>query len=191
MLLNQKKLKYLSALLLLSSIVSCSPVKQVLKDKKKFDKVAEEVIRRGYCVNDTTVITEYRDSIVYKDSTVSVFKPVPCRDFDTTIGRARIVIRNGELTYRAKDSIVYRTMTVTNTVRDKSYENILKKDLQGKDTTISAREATIKELRMANKQLEKDLSASKWRFWLLVIAIAVVILFNIYLKYGSWRYSRW
>lgn len=191
MLLNRTKLKYLSALLLLSSIVSCSPVKQVLKDKNKFDKVAEEVIRRGYCVNDTTVVTEYKDSVVYKDSIVKVFRPVPCKDFDTSIGRARIVIRNGELTFKAKDSIIYQTRTVTNTVRDKSYENILKKDIQGRDTIIAAREASIKELRMANKQLEKDLSNSKWRFWLLVIAISVVIIFSIYLKRGSWRYSRW
>lgn len=191
MLLNQMKLKYLSALLIVSSIVSCSPVKQVLKDKKKLDKVAEEVVRMGYCVNDTTVITEFKDSVVYKDSVVSVFKPVPCKDFDTTIGRARIVIKNGELSYKSKDSIIYQTKIITNTVRDKAYENILKKDVEGKDTTISAREATIKELRMVNKKLEKDLSASKWRFWLLVIAIAVVVLFNIYLKHGSWRFSRW
>jgi len=119
-------MKYLVLLILL---ISCNPVKKVLQDKTKFDIVANEVIRRGYCVNDTLVIEKIKDSIVYKDSIVTIIDSVPCKDFDTTIGRARIRVSSGVLTYSAKDSIVIRTHKVTNTIRDRSLENILKKDI--------------------------------------------------------------
>ena len=45
-------------ILLLILLVSCNPVKQVLKDKSKFDQVAAEVIRQGYCATDTLIIVK-------------------------------------------------------------------------------------------------------------------------------------
>lgn len=56
-------------LLLATLLLSCNPVKQVLKDKEKLDKVAEVVILSGYCVNDTIIKTK-SDTLVTYDTIV-------------------------------------------------------------------------------------------------------------------------
>jgi len=58
-------------LLLILVLFGCNPVKQVLKDTEKFNKVAAEVIRQGYCANDTLVIVK-SDTIVKIDSLIEV-----------------------------------------------------------------------------------------------------------------------
>lgn len=50
---------------------SCNPVKQVLKDRNKFEQVAKEVIKSGMCANDTTFITK-SDTLVEVDTLVQV-----------------------------------------------------------------------------------------------------------------------
>jgi len=60
-------------------LTGCNPVKQVLKDKKKLDIVAIEVIRQGYCVNDTVVETRI-DTLYEVDSSavnyIKVTEPI-------------------------------------------------------------------------------------------------------------------
>lgn len=70
-------LAFISIILLLILFGSCNPVKQVLGDNKKFEVVAAEVIKRGYCECDTlykfkTDTLEVHDTttIVYVDTTV-------------------------------------------------------------------------------------------------------------------------
>ena len=58
-------------LLLILVLFGCNPVKQVLNDKAKFDQVAAEVIRQGYCANDTLVIIK-SDTILKVDSLIEV-----------------------------------------------------------------------------------------------------------------------
>jgi hypothetical protein len=162
-------------LILFILLVSCNPIKKVLQDKSKFDIVAEEVIRRGYCVNDTLVIEKVRDSIIYKDSIISIIDSVPCKDFDTTIGNARIRVSSGILTYSAKDSIVYRTKKITNTVRDHSFENVLKGDISQKDSVINSLRIEIIDSEIKNKETRSDLLWWKVRFSLLCIAFGLVL----------------
>jgi len=58
-------------LLILLVFVSCNPVKQVLKDSVKFEAVADEMIKRGYCLNDT--IYKFRtDTLEVHDTTLVV-----------------------------------------------------------------------------------------------------------------------
>jgi hypothetical protein len=52
-------------LLLSLFLFACNPVKQVLKDKQKLDKVAEYVISEGYCANDTIIQTKSDTLITY------------------------------------------------------------------------------------------------------------------------------
>jgi hypothetical protein len=49
-------------------LIACNPVKQVLKDKEKLDKVAEVVVKSGYCANDTTIITKSDTTVQYDTS---------------------------------------------------------------------------------------------------------------------------
>lgn len=48
---------------------SCNPVKQILKDNSKFNEIKDEVIRRGFCANDTTIITA-SDTLIQYDTTI-------------------------------------------------------------------------------------------------------------------------
>lgn len=158
--------------LLLLFLIGCSPVKQVLKDPVKFEQVAQEVIRRGKCVTDTVKIESIKDSIVVKDSIIESIKEIPCADFDTTIGRSRIRVSSGVLTFSTKDSIVYRTKTITNSIRDRSLENILKADIAKRDSIISVKSFAVRELQTQAKDLKAELGWWKFRLFLL---IAVVI----------------
>ena len=58
-------------LLLFLLLVSCNPVKQVLRDTEKLAQVAEVVVRSGCCANDTTFITK-SDTLVEIDTLIDV-----------------------------------------------------------------------------------------------------------------------
>ena len=147
-----------------------------MQDPEKFEQVASEVIRRGYCVNDTTVITEVKDSIIYRDSIIEKVEKIPCKDFDTTIGRARISVRSGVLTYSAKDSIVYKNKITTNTVRDVAYERILLYDVRSlKDTLVTERAAMI-TLSAEYKAYKLDSRIDRAKLLLLIVAIGIFAL---------------
>lgn len=160
-------------LLIIFLLAACNPVKRVLKDQEKFDQVAEEVIRRGYCVNDTLVITETKDSIVYKDSIVERVEKVPCKDFDTTIGRARIKVSSGVLTYTYKDSIVYRTKKVKETVRDRSLEGILKADISKLQDSLKAYQLQSKECALELKAEKREARNDRVKYWLIIVMLVI------------------
>jgi len=162
--------KYLIIILLL---VACNPVKKVMKDPEKFDEVAQEVIRRGYCVNDTTVITEVKDTVIYRDSIIEKIQKIPCKDFDTTIGRARIKVSSGVLTYSAKDSVVYRTKTITNTVRDREYERILLSDIRLLKDTLSTERNDAKILASEFKSYKMDARIDMAKLWVIIITLVI------------------
>lgn len=164
-------MRYLILILLLAS---CSPVKRVLNNKDMFDQVAVEMVKRGVCVNDTTIITQTKDSIVYKDSIIEIISSVPCKDFDTTIGRARIRVSSGVLTYSSKDSIVYRTKTINKHIRDKKLEQILQKDIASKDSTILSYKNQVLDLRNANLDLAREHRKQVLRFWILLFVSTAV-----------------
>lgn len=163
-------------------LIGCDPVKRVLRDETKFDEVAEEMTRRGYCVNEVKVVTQIKDSIVYKDSIVEKLVNIPCADFDTTIGRARIKVSSGVLTYTAADSVVIRKETITNTVRDRKLEDILKKDISSRDQQIESLKLSVRSSQTENKELKADLRWSKIKFWLLVALVVGWTVGKVYIR---------
>ena len=167
-------MRYLALILLLG----CNPVKQVLKDPVKFDQVKEAVIRSGACVNDTITIQTTHDSIVVKDSIIEIKTTVPCSDFDTTLADGTsISVSSGVLTYRhsCKEKEVIRTTTKTNNIRDKSFENILKKDIDNRDSAIRVYMKLYTDSQFANKELKSSNTKLKFKFWLLVVAAGLII----------------
>lgn len=173
--------------LLINSIIvfllsGCNPVKSVLKDRIKLDAVAKEVIKLGYCVNDTVVITKVKDSIVYKDSIVEKIVNVPCKDFDTTIGGSRINISSGVLTFTRKDSVTYKTKIVTNTVVDRAMENVLKSEINVRDSSILSLGKEIDKLDDLNKDISSDMKWWKVRFFGLIIVIVGWNVFKRWVK---------
>lgn len=148
--------------------------------------MAKEVIKRGLCVSDTVVVTKIKDSVVYKDSIVETIKNVPCKDFDSTIGRARIKVSSGVLSYTYKDSIVYRTQTVTNTVRDRSLERILGENIAKLDSEVSKKDLVIRGLELKHKETTQELGWMTLKFWSL-FALALIIIFR---KQIIWLFLR-
>lgn len=161
-------------------LAACSPVSRVLNNKKMFDKVAEEVIRRNYCINDTITVETTKDSVVYKDSIVETKVTVPCPDFEKNMPDGTLIkISSGVLTYRhnCKEKEVIRTVTKTNNIRDRALENILKGDITKRDTAIAAYIKLLNDSQIANKDLKKENRNLTLKFWG-IIAIAGVIVFR-------------
>jgi len=93
-------LAFISIILLLIFFGSCNPIKQVLGDNKKFEVVAAEVIKRGYCECDT--LYKFKsDTLEVHDTTTMVY-------VDTT------VINDTTYLWETK----FHTVTKVRTIRD-------------------------------------------------------------------------
>jgi len=136
-------------------LVSCNPVKQVINDKVKLDKVAEEVIRQGYCANDTTIIVK-SDTIVQTDSLIEIYS-------DTT------VINDTAYVTLWETKNFFKTLTIHDTVRSVVVDNARVKILQA-------------DLNKANtKVIEWQGKANNRLGWLIILLL--VIAGFIYLKF--------
>lgn len=140
-------------LLLLILLVSCNPVKQVLNDKAKFEQVAKEVIRQGYCANDTLIIVK-SDTIVMVDSLIEVYS-------DTTI------INDTAYITLWKNRNFTKTFTIHDTLRSVIVDNARVKVLQT-------------DLDKINKQSEEHKQKATQRLYWFIIACSVIIFLILY-----------
>jgi hypothetical protein len=167
-------------LIFLILLIACNPVKRVLNDRDKFEKVKEAVIRSGACVNDTITVEITKDSVIYKDYIIEKSLNVPCPDFEKAMPDGTLIrISSGVLTYRhnCKEKEVIRTVTKTNNIRDRALENILKGDITKRDTAIAAYIKLLNDSQIANRDLKKENRNLTLKFWG-IIAIAGVIVFR-------------
>ena len=109
---------YLLFILVLITI-GCNPVKRVINDKRMLDQVAVEVIRQGYCVNDTLVISKSDTSISYDTLTNTVTYTLVKNDS----------VYLWETKFRDITKRIYIRDTITNTVTDKSRIGLLEQDI--------------------------------------------------------------
>ena len=127
---------------------------------------------------DTVIDTIVRiDTVKSIDTFYSVkFVSLQLKDvvFDTTIGDVKLKINKGVISISCPEKIktLYKTQTIIKQVRDKSYESVLEKDIQSKDSTIKAQELTI-------KSLEVDKRSLKLTNWTLIIAILAYVAFRL------------
>jgi hypothetical protein len=140
-------------LLLIVLLFGCNPVKQVLNDKAKFDQVAKEVIRQGYCANDTLIIVN-SDTIVMVDSLIEVYS-------DTTIinDTAYITLWNNRN--------FTKTLTIHDTLRSVIVDNARIKVLQADVDKIT-------------KQSEEHKQNATKRLYWFIIACAVILFLILY-----------
>jgi len=141
-------------LLLILVLFGCNPVKQVLNDKAKFDQVAAEVIRQGYCATDTLLIVK-SDTLVKVDSLIEVYS-------DTTIINDTAYVTLWETKNFTKTFIVHDTL------RSVIVDNARVKQLQ----------TDIDKITKQSEQHKQD--ATNRLYWF-IIALAV-ILFLIIIK---------
>lgn len=147
-------------------LLSCNPVKQVLQDKEKLDKVAEYVVESGlYCANDT-IIQSKSDTLITYD----------------TIYEKNDIIRNILKTDTLRLSF---TKTLVKTIRIK--------DTIQKVVVDNARIRLLEaKLAIQTEKVEEYKAKAKSRLnWLvlLLIAICVRILYKPIKKLILWHFS--
>lgn len=148
-------------LLLVLFFASCSPVKKVLQDPTKFDRVAREVVKRGYCLNDTThrdTTYQYivRDSLITDTFLLHAQHPIPILELDTLFpSGARVIISDlGQVSVNCPVKQVEKQIAVNHFIRDKKKEQLLQED-------IDARDLLIGSINKARFQLQEKLSAKE------------------------------
>jgi hypothetical protein len=152
---------YVFLLTLIAILLSCNPVKQVLKDKEKLDKVAEVVVKSGYCANDTTIITK-------SDTTIQ---------YDTTY-ETQIQINEKTDTIRIP-KVITRTITIRDTIKsvvvDNSRVQLLQQEIEAyKESTYELKEELLHWKELAKKRW--------WNLWGLIILFSIYILRKPILK---------
>ena len=106
--------------LIITAIVaaSCNPIKQILSDPAKFDKIKDEIIRRGLCANDTTIISR-SDTLVQYDTTTNTELQVEI--FNDTVYVTKWKTKNIVKTLTIRD-------TIKSTIVDNSRIQVLQAD---------------------------------------------------------------
>jgi hypothetical protein len=137
-------------------LISCNPVKQVLRDQNKLDAVAKVVVAGGYCANDTTFI-------VKSDTTIQVDTLV---QNDTTF---HVETRN-DTTYltRLKYRDIIKSITIHDTIKSVVVDNARLKLIQGE---LAASKANA---------MEWERKAERRAGWLIILILAIA--WFVYLK---------
>lgn len=179
-------MRYTVLMVIMFAIVySCNPVKRVLNDPVKTNEVAQELIRRGYCANDTTIITQVTDTVYVKSENVEdtlFFEPGIC-NFDTVLkSGTRLRYENGLLFISEK--VKYKTRVITNTVdnyiRDTKYESLLKTDIQFYKDTVNLLHGKITTYKGHVAAMERKINHRSWLIGLLLALIVGSFALRIY-----------
>ena len=121
-------LAFISIIALIIFFGSCNPVKQVLGDNKKFEVVAAEVIKRGYCLNDT--------SYIYKTDTLEITDTLTMVYVDTT------VVNDTTYLWETKYHTITKVRTIRDSVKavviDSARVKVLLKELKDNETKLKA-----------------------------------------------------
>jgi len=117
-----------SVLLIVMVLIGCNPVRFVLRDSSSFQKVADEVIKRGYCLNDTTYIHS-SDTLEVHDTTTMIF-------VDTTI------VNDTTYLWETKFHTVTKTRTIRDSIKsvviDSAQVKVLRRNLQDTEIKLNA-----------------------------------------------------
>jgi len=130
--------------------LSCNPVKQVLRDKEKLDKVAEYVVSNGYCANDT-IIQSKSDTLI---------------TYDTIYEKGSDIIRNILKTDTLRVPLtktLVKTIRITDTIQKVVVDNARIRLLEAK-------------LAVQTEKTEEYKAKAKSRLnWLLLLLIAISV----------------
>lgn len=137
---------------------SCNPVKQVLSDRQKFDEVAKEVIRQGYCANDTIIISK-SDTLIELD-TLTILEDKPFLE----------IINDTVYITKWKTNNITKTLTIHDTIKATVVDGARVKLLQ--EDLLKANEERLNWKERANSYLG----------WLLILILCIGAYFFIKYK---------
>lgn len=173
--------------LLVLLLAACSPVKKVLNNPEYFREVADSVVKRGYCVNETLTVTEVvletivKDSIIRDSSFVHTLQSVV--NFDTTFSTgSRLKIHKGfvELHCPQQNKEIKTNTITTQTVRDRKLESILKAENDALIERVKEKEHTIKEKDVRIGELQNKVAGLTIKIYLFLLAIVLYIVYKVY-----------
>jgi len=101
--------------------ISCNPVKKVLRDREMFDEVAKEVVKAGYCANDTIILTK-SDTTIQVDTLTLIDK-----EFEVKVQNDTTYITQWQTKYVNKNVIIRDT--VKSVIVDNARIKLLQEDL--------------------------------------------------------------
>ena len=134
---------------------SCNPVKQVLNDKNKFEQVAKEVIKQGYCANDT-IYSVTSDTIVQESILIDTMLEV--KVFNDTV----FVFKNIE-------KIKNKYLTIHDTIKSVVIDNALVKVLEAEIGSLNSDKVKLQDSLLSSNR------ASNIRL-LIIIGICAILL---------------
>ena len=179
-------MKYFVILLLI--FIACNPVRQVLKDNAKFEIVAKEAVRRGWCANDTTITSVSEDSVI-TDSTSNTTVPVLTQDstkdikicnFDTILkSGTHIALKDGVLVVNEKILIKKVTITKDKIVTDNSRINLLEGDILRYQDSLHVLQSQILVHKEKINTIQEKLAINKLYILGLLLLIALYIFLRI------------
>jgi hypothetical protein len=146
-------------------LLACNPVKQVLRDKEKLNKVAEYVVSNGYCANDT-IIQSKSDTLI---------------TYDTIYEKTDIIksiFRTDTLRVPLTKTLV-KTIRITDTIQKVVVDNARIRLLEAKLATQTQKTEEYKA---------KAKSRLNWLI-LLIIAISVRLLYKPIKRILLWHFS--
>ena len=124
-------------LLIAMIFISCNPVKKVLRDREMFNEVAKEVVKAGYCANDTIILTK-SDTTIQVDTLTLIDK-----EFEVKVQNDTTYITQWQTKYVNKNVIIRDT--VKSVVVDNARIKLLQEDL------LKANEEKLNWKERANK----------------------------------------
>jgi len=109
-------------------LVGCNPVRFVLRDAPSFRIVADEVIKRGYCLNDT--------SYIYSTDTLEITDTLTMVYIDTA------VVNDTTYFWETKFETITKTKTIRDSIKsvviDSAQVKVLRRHLQDSETKLKA-----------------------------------------------------
>lgn len=128
-------------MVLLILLSSCNPVKQVLNNPARFEVVKDEVIKRGYCINDTLLIFK-TDTTEVHDTTTMVY-------VDTA------TIRDSVYFWETKFQTITKTRTIRDSVKsvivDSALVQVLRKE---RESALNREKVAMVEVKRLQKILK-------------------------------------
>ena len=184
---NLRKFKILILVVILI-LSGCSAVKRVVNNSEKFKQVADIVVARGYCINDTIIVTLVKDTTIYKDFKVSdsviINKPVAC-NIDTITNKGfRVVLKDGNLIVDFNGKVPERTIIkkVINNIRDKRFELILKDQLTSKNDSLTRSINNNYKTNQLLQEKSQALTTANFRFYGFLVIVILFVLGKSYLS---------
>ncbi len=142
--------------LLLLLLVSCNPVKQVLRDQEKLEEVAKVVVKGGWCASDTTFVVK-SDTLVEVDTLVRI---------DTLTDT--YVLNDTTYITKWKTREITKSITIHDTIKSFIVDNARVRLLQADSA------------RFNGEVIEWKAKAKKRQIWL--FAIVAMIIGALYIK---------